>query len=221
MRALCVCVCVRAREHTLTHSGPCRRDSEVIAEFRGHPLPEMSSAPPLELEATTVTVDAESAQDSPLAHEMEDPVAPDDSKAAAETAAPAEMEAAAAAAQEEAAEAERAQAAAAAAAAAQKQKQQEEDAAAAAAEKAEKAAVVPRLAAKTNNTAREIQVRPGVFVCVCVCVCVCTQRKTHTYAQAPKVRSARGAASKEPVSSKAPSRIPSARGLRGKENTSN
>ena len=215
---MCVCVCARAREHTQTHSGPCRRDSEVIAEFRGHPLPEMSSAPPLELEATTVTVDAESAQDSPLAHEMEDPVAPDDSKTAAETSAAAEMEAAAAA-QEEAAEAERAQAAAAAAAAAQKQKQQEEDAAAAAAEKAEKAAVVPRLAAKTNNTAREIQVRPGVFVCVCVCVY--TQRKTHTYAQAPKVRSARGAASKEPVSSKAPSRIPSARGLRGKENTSN
>jgi len=160
-----------------------RRDSEVIAEFRGHPLPEMSSTSPLELVATTVTVDAESAQDSPLAHEMEDPVAP-----------AAEMEAAAAA-QEEAAEAERAQAAAAAAAAAQKQKQQEEDAAVAPAEKAEKAAVVPRLAAKTNNTAREIQ--------------------------APKVRSARGAASKEPVSSKAPSRIPSARGLRGKENTSN
>ena len=60
-----------------------------------------------------------------------------------------------------------------------------------------------------------------VFSCVCVCVCVYTQRKTHTYAQAPKVRSARGAASKEPVPSKAPSRIPSARGLRGKENTSN
>ena len=175
----CVCVCARAREHTQTHSGPCRRDSEVIAEFRGHPLPEMSSTSPLELVATTVTVDAESAQDSPLAHEMEDPVAPDDSKAAAETSAAAEMEAAAAA-QEEAAEAERAQAAAAAAAAAQKQKQQEEDAAAAAAEKAEKAAVVPRLAAKTNNTAREIQVRPGVFVCVCVCVCTPNARLTHT-----------------------------------------
>ena len=139
----------------------------------------MSSTSPLELEATTVTVDAESAQDSPLAHEMEDPVAPDDSKAAAETSAAAEMEAAAAA-QEEAAEAERAQAAAAAAAAAaaQKQKQQEEDAAAAAAaavEKTEKAAVVPRLAAKTNNTAREIQVRPGglCFVCLCLCLCLC------------------------------------------------